>query len=360
MTAKEIRALRAEIGRIDSEMMELIRRRMEASREIGLTKQKEGLPVRDKAREREVIEGFARSARSLSLDESLATDIAQLLIDDSLKIQAEDLSRPLQGQTALVVGGSGRMGEWFCRFLSNRGADVALWDPRGRLLGYRNLKAIELGAQRNIIVIASPLGAASRELKQVLACEPSGLVFDLCSIKSHIAKLLKDAAAKGVQVTSIHPMFGPGACSPMGRNVVVCDCGSAEAVDRVTVLLREAGANVSRTSLDRHDELMAYVLGLSHLCSLLFVGTIRAARENPESLCMVQGPSFQKMCRMARELSSESKRVYHDIQALNPNTRGLIARMEQVLRELKVASLDGDPSRFARIMVANRDYLEVD
>ena len=360
MTSKEIKALRREIGTIDSEMIELIRRRMEVSREIGLTKSKEGLPARDAAREREVIAGFSKLAGSLNVDAGLARRIAQLLISDSLKVQAESHSRRLQGSTALVVGGAGRMGEWFCRFLSNRGAEVKIWDPRGRLSGYKNLKTVESGALSDIIVVASPLGAAPTELKLVLENEPSGLVFDLCSVKSHIAGQLRDAAAKGMHVTSIHPMFGPSVCSPMGRNVVVCDCGSEEAVEKVSALLREAGANVSRASIERHDELMAYVLGLSHLCSLLFVGTIRTSKENPDSLGMVQGPSFEKMCRMARELSSESKRVYHDIQALNPNTRKLVTRMERVLAELRTASLDADPVRFAEIMDANREYMEVD
>ncbi len=360
MTSKELGALRGEIGRIDSEIVELMRRREDVAREIGLTKVKDGLQARDKAREREVVAGFVRNARLLGADEVLAKEIARLLISDSLRVQAEGSLRVFEGNRALVVGGSGRMGEWFCRFLSNRGAEVAIWDPRGKLAGYKSLKDVESGAGSDIVVVASPLGAATKELKLVLDSEPAGLVFDLCSVKAHIAKQLRNAASKGMQVTSIHPMFGPSVCSPMGRNVVVCDCGSEEAVERVSSILRGSGAHVSRASLERHDELMAYVLGLSHLCSLLFAGTLRASNENPESLKMVQGPSFEKMCRMARELSSESKRVYHDIQALNPNTRKVISRMEGVLGDLRSASLDSHPTRFAKIMNANRGYLEVD
>ena len=62
---------------------------------------------------------------------------------------------------------------------------------------------------------------------------------------------------------------------------------------------------------------------------------------------------------MARELSNESKRVYHDIQTLNPHTKKLISTMEIVLGELRKASLDLDPSSFARIMESSRDYFEV-
>jgi hypothetical protein len=62
---------------------------------------------------------------------------------------------------------------------------------------------------------------------------------------------------------------------------------------------------------------------------------------------------------MATELSNESRRVYHDIQALNPNTRHVVASMETVLREVRKAALDDDPSRFRMIMDSDRRYLEV-
>jgi chorismate mutase/prephenate dehydrogenase len=354
-------ALRYEIEKIDSDILELIARRAEVSREIGLTKAKDGLEIRDRSREKAVITQFAKKAKLLGVGTRLANDVAKLLISDSVSIQEAEVEKPLKGKTALVVGGAGRMGEWFCRFLSNRGAEVAIWDPRGRLRGYESLETMEwAAASSDIVVIASPLGVAPSELEMVLDSSPAGLVFDLCSIKSHIAAQLREAAADGFLISSIHPMFGPKACSPKGKNVVVCDCGSEEANDRVSQLFSSAGSHVSHTSLDAHDELMAYVLGLSHLCSLVFAGTIRASGKDMAELKKVQGPSFERMSRMARELSNESKRVYHDIQALNPSTRKVVSSMEQVLRELKKASLDADPVMFAEMMRSNGEYLEVD
>jgi chorismate mutase/prephenate dehydrogenase len=361
VTSKEMGALRSEIEKIDSDILELIARRAEVSREIGLTKAKDGLETRDRSREKAVIAQFAKRAKLLGVGTRLANDVAKLLISDSVSIQEAGVERPLVGKTALVVGGAGRMGEWFCRFLSNRGAEVAIWDPRGRLRGYESLKTMEwAAASSDIVVIASPLGVASSELEIVLDSSPAGLVFDLCSVKSHIAAQLREAAAGGFLISSIHPMFGPKACSPKGKNVIVCDCGSKEANDRVSQIFSSAGSHVSFTSLDTHDELMAYVLGLSHLCSLVFAGTIRASGKDIAQLRNVQGPSFKRMSSMALELSNESKRVYHDIQALNPNTRKVVSSMEQVLRELEKASLDADPARFAEIMRSNGEYLEVE
>lgn len=316
--------------------------------------------MKDREREKAVVRDFESKARAAGLDPKLGKTLAELLISASVSEQKKTIVRPLKGRKALVVGGAGKMGEWACRFLSTRGAEVVVSDERTRLEGYKHSTgaARDLAAQ-DIIVIAGPPGVCAAELEAVVKARPRGLVFDLCSVKSHIASKLQQGASEGLRVTSVHPMFGPGAASPRGRNIIVCRCGSEEADAEAAELFASEGANVSFISLDRHDELMAYVLGLSHLCTLVFAGTIARSGIDIASLAQVQGPSFAKLRKMAGELTNESRRVYHDIQALNPNTRHVVASMEGVLREVKRAALDGDPSRFRKIMDSNKEYLEV-
>ncbi len=323
-------------------------------------KQKDGLSVKDREREKAVVENLESRARAAGLDPKLGRALAELLISISVSEQKKTAKRPLKGRRALVIGGAGRMGEWACRFLSTRGAEVIVSDDRGSLEGYKRAKSVaQIAPGQDVIVIASPLGACPDDLEAVIRAKPRGLVFDLCSVKSHIASKLQKGAAQGLKVTSVHPMFGPGAASPRGRNVIVCRCGSERADSEAAELFASEGANVSFTSLEKHDELMAYVLGLSHLCTLVFAGTLAKSGTDCASFAQVQGPSFSKLRRMAIELSSESRRVYHDIQALNPNTRRVVASMEGVLREAKRAALDDDPSKFRTIMDTDRKYLEV-
>lgn len=360
MTKRELEVLREEILRIDHDIVELIFRRQEVAEEIGRVKAKDGLDVKDASREKAVIRGYEDRARALGLDPRIGRSVAELMISHSIAEQRSKKTRPLKGKRALVVGGAGRMGAWTCRMLSTRGAEVQVFDPRSKLDGYKSLGKLPASLdQFDIIVVASPLGACPEDLEKVLGLRPKGLVFDLCSVKAHIAPRLRAATADGLLVTSVHPMFGPSAPSPRARNVVVCRCGSPEADRMAFELFSSEGADVSATDLDTHDELMAYVLGLSHLCALLFSGTLIGSGKVPEDLRAVQGPSFARLFRTAVELSNESRRVYHDIQALNPNTRRMVATMEEVLRGLRKAALDSDPDKFRQIMDSNKRYLEV-
>jgi chorismate mutase/prephenate dehydrogenase len=360
LTKKEIESLREDIDRIDSEILSLVVKREEVAVELGLTKEREGLELRDRRREKQVIEQFVRKARAFNVDPVFASILAELLISDALRSQKSRRSKPLREKRAVVVGGSGRMGEWFCRFLSNRGASVTVWDPRGRLEGYPNERSPGNHVRdSDIVVIASPLGVSQKDLDAVLACRPRGLVFDVCSVKSHISKSLRGAAKDGATITSIHPMFGPGVPSPRGLNVLVCDCGCTRANDQAERIFASAGANVTVLGLKDHDELMAYVLGLPHLCTLLFSNAASKSGHSFKELRQVQGPSFERLSKGARELAGESKRVYHDIQALNPNTEKMIASLERTVNALMKASLETKPTQFSRIMKSNKHYLEV-
>jgi len=360
MTKQELATLRDEIQALDAELLETVARRLEVAREIGLVKEKDGRQVRDLAREKIVIAEYVRNATSLGIDEDIASRLAGTLVEGSVRVQKGNKRRNLQGKTALIVSGAGRMGGWISRFLSNRGAEVLIWDPRGKLEGYKSVKSLNQSANKaDIVVVASPPGTCQEELQTVLDSRPKGLVFDLCSIKSHISGTLRQGAKRGLLVTSVHPMFGPRVPTPMNQNVVICDCGCQRANIQASGLFSKAGARVSIVGLERHDELMTYVLGLSHMCALIFAGTVARSGNDMSAFGDVQGPTFGKMSRMARELSNESKRVYHDIQALNPHTRQMIAGMEMVTRDLRKASLDADPARFGKIMESDKKYFEV-
>jgi len=361
VTREELVALRREVDRIDAEIVRLLARRVDAAAEIGLTKRKAGLKVKDAEREKQVLDRVAETAQSIGLDPLKTREMFRQLISESVRIQKATKPKDLDGKTALVVGGAGRMGRWTCRFLSNRGAAVRVFDAKGEFDGYENVASLPEHAKKaDIVVVASPLGTVPEDLKAVVDCGPDGLVFDICSIKSHVAGLLRDANVRGIRIASIHPMFGPTAPSPSGRNVLVCDFGSDDASKETYDLFNSWGARTMMIELDEHDRLMAYVLGLAHLTTLTFAGSLRRSNEKIAGLKEVQGPTFERLAAISREAMSESRRVYHDIQSLNPNTKQMIAAMEEAFRELRTAALDPEPRKFAKLMDADREYLEAE
>src|SRR5688572_25908258 len=124
--------LRAELERVDRRILELVASRQELARAVGELKDRDALALRDFGQEKEVIQRARRIALELGLSPGVAEELMHALIRSSLTLQEGRRVARLGGgggRRALVIGGSGRMGDWFARFLSSQGFVVEIADP---------------------------------------------------------------------------------------------------------------------------------------------------------------------------------------------------------------------------------------
>ena len=129
-----------------------------------------------------------------------------------------------------MIGGAGKMGRWFVRFLSSQGFEVEVADPEpfgGAITQYHSWTEREL--DHDVIVAAAPLVVTNAIFLEMARKPPNGLVFDIGSLKSPLRTGLGALADAGARVTSIHPMFGPDTELLSGRHVIFVDVGHADA-----------------------------------------------------------------------------------------------------------------------------------
>lgn len=93
MTARqEIEATRREIDRIDDSIVDLLVRRAKCAIEIGRAKRRDGVPVRDPAREAEVLARLKERARG-KLDASAIERVWDRIMELSRRLEVEDAGR---------------------------------------------------------------------------------------------------------------------------------------------------------------------------------------------------------------------------------------------------------------------------
>lgn len=84
---RNIAELRKEIDRIDTQLLSLIKQRLEVAKEVGLYKKAHNLPIIDKAREKEVLEDKRKKALEANVNPELMQKIFRLLIAEARKVQ---------------------------------------------------------------------------------------------------------------------------------------------------------------------------------------------------------------------------------------------------------------------------------
>ena len=354
--------LRRRLNEIDRQFIALIAERKAISGEVARVKRSTGYPTRDYERERDVILGVRAAASELGVSPALAEEILRLLIRSSLQTQ-EQASVAARGagtgRRALVIGGGGKMGGWFVGFLGSQGFTVEVADPSGGPAGVPHVEDWrKTDLNYDYIIVATPLGVTDAILSDLALRRPRGVIFDVGSLKSPLRSGLLALKTHGCRVTSLHPMFGPDTELLSGRHVVFVDLGHAEALASARELFAPTMAEQVVMSLDDHDRLIAYVLGLSHALNIAFFTALAESGEAAPRLARMSSTTFDSQLDVATRVAQESPELYYEIQSLNDYGAESLEALTKAVERIRTAVFSKDQQAFAALMRRGRDYLE--
>ncbi len=347
--------MRWHIEEVDNQILDLIGQRMRLANRMGQYKAGRAAPVRNLRVEDQVVARYASRAKDSGISEGAAAQIARLLIRESVDAQMR-IPQTKEPKRITVVGGAGKMGSWLSAFFAERGHKVTVHDivSTTKFPFENNLKRAVDGA--DVIVLATPIGRTPEVLERVLAMKPKGLVFDVNSVKEPVIPLLKKAAAKKVKVSSVHPMFGPDTRILLDRNVIVCDCGSEEGTRIAKELFDGIGLSVRVVKLEKHDEIIAYVLGASHAINIAFFNALVKSGHGYEELKAYASTTFEKQECAAKGVAAENPELYYEIQHVNPHTQEVLDLLVESVEEVRKAATEKGGERFVEMMQEGRRY----
>jgi len=258
-----------------------------------------------------------------------------------------------------VIGGAGKMGRWFAEFMASQGFAVEVADPAGAPAGFTHVPDWRRsGLKHDFIVIATPLGITDKILRELAMRRPKGVIFDVGSLKSPLRAGLNALKSHGCRVTSLHPMFGPDTELLSGRHVIFVEAGSAEATAAARELFASTMVEQVVMSLDDHDRLIAYVLGLSHALNIAFFTALAESGEAAPRLAKLSSTTFDSQLDVASKVAQESPELYFEIQSLNDYGSESLEALSQAIERLRAAVLSQDFTAFENLMRRGREYLE--
>ena len=330
------------------------------SKKIGTIKRKEGKPTRDFLREKQVLELATSHAEKLNMEPGVIVDVMQLLIKSSLKTQEKARVKAEgqgSGRSALVIGGAGRMGNWFVEFMKSQGFDVHVADPNANgetENTFSNWQ--ETNDSYDVTVVAAPLRESAVILSQMLAISRTGLIFDIGSLKAPFKETLKQMAEKGMQVASIHPMFGPNTDLLSGKHIIFMDVGSDQSLEKDQKLFESTTALQIKMTLDNHDFAISYVLGLSHALNIAFSKVLSASGEKKDLLSQLSSTTFKDQLGVAKRVTDDNPHLYYEIQHLNKYSLKTITELSQAVQEIFDCVDKGNEADFVEMMKQGKSY----
>lgn len=352
--------LRNELSSIDRQIVELIAARQKVVGEIGDSKQISGRATRDYEREKDVLDMAREQAAGLGVDPNLAEEILTTLIRASLTHQ--ERSRVVaeaagDGRRALIIGGAGKMGGWFVDYFSSQGfltvvADTGVKPGPGKCRDWR-----QAGTDYDVIVVAAPMAISGQILAELAELRPAGLIFDIGSLKSPLKQGLQALRDADCKVASLHPMYGPDTELLSGRHMIFVDAGCAEATAEAKELFAATMIEQLDMSLDDHDRLIAYVLGLSHALNIAFFTALAESGEAAPKLAKLSSTTFDAQLLVSAAVARDNPHMYFEIQHLNDYGLSPLDALCESAGRIREVVASGDEEGFVRLMQKGREYL---
>jgi chorismate mutase/prephenate dehydrogenase len=152
-------------------------------------------------------------------------------------------------------------------------------------------------------------------------------------------------------------MFGPDTELLSGRHVIFIDLGDALAVEEARALFGSTMADRVTMSLDEHDRLMAFVLGLSHALNIAFFTALAESGEAAPRLARMSSTTFDAQLDVATRVAAENPDLYYEIQSLNQYRDESLNALRTAVERLCKAVQGGDAAAFVDMMRRGHEYL---
>ena len=153
-------------------------------------------------------------------------------------------------------------------------------------------------------------------------------------------------------------MFGPDTRLLSGRHVIFVDVGNAGATDEARRLFGATMAEQIDMSLDEHDRLIAYVLGLSHALNIAFFTALAESGELVPRLKHMSSTTFDAQLRVAQLVAQDNPHLYFEIQSLNEYGETSLHALQSAAERIQSLVASGDQEGFVSLMQAGRRYLD--
>ena len=251
-----------------------------------------------------------------------------------------------------IIGGSGKMGQWFARFLLQEGKEVIITGRNERkLLEAREQSGAETTTSfasavnsADVVLISVPIDNFEEVVKQLQPhLNPEQIIIDITSIKVFPVETMHKHIKTGV-VLGTHPMFGPGARDIRNQNFVLTPTSDKETAlaQKTKQYLEARGARATLMTPHEHDEMMAVILGLSHFIAIVTADTLLSL-DKLKQMEAIGGSTYKVLLTLAKGVVSEDTEFYASLQMNLPKIteiEGLFQRNSKIWGDI-IKNRDG-------------------
>jgi len=180
---------------------------------------------------------------------------------------------------------------------------------------------VDAVSDSDIVFVSVPIESTDGVIKDISAAMKNGsILMEIASVKGDIPMTMKQNAAKGVEVISAHPMFGPNVTDPKGELIVLVPVTEGgDWLQGTRSIFEDEGLETELLGFEEHDEMMAVIRGLTHFAYIAIGTTLRDPDFDVERSRRYMSPIYEAMMDNIDRILAQNPEMYARIQ-MNPDT----------------------------------------
>ncbi len=335
--------VRQQIDQVDTNLVELIAKRLELTGEVGRLKAQLNLPLYVPSREAEIISQKRRLAKQKGIPEDLVEDVIRRIMRDSYDSQTETRTNATvtNDKKVLIIGGAGQLGALFARLFTQSGYAVDILEKNDWHLAEEKLKSASL------VMVAVPIRVTTQVITKLKYLNPQSILIDITSLKSKPLTAMMEVH-KG-PVVGLHPMFGPGIKTLAKQTIVVCHGRMQQDYQWLIEQLQSWGAKLSFVESRQHDKFMSIIQVFRHFSTVAHGYHLKEENINLDQVLELSSPIYRLELIMVGRLFAQNPELYSDIIFADKSNIPMIRRFIERFTELLDLLEQQDDKKFTAL-----------
>lgn len=337
---EKLALLRDEIDDIDSQLVDLLRKRLDVTTKVGALKSEVGMPIYAPDREAALLSKRRKQASEVGLSPELIEDILRRLMRDSYVSQDASGYQCVNPECnkVVIVGGKGQLGSVFVDLFTRSGYQVDIIEQQDWP------RADDILAQASLVIVAVPIRLTAMVIHHLNNLPKECILADITSIKE--SPLYEMKKAHDGPVVGLHPMFGPDVTGLIKQTIITCEGRYAEQYNWVLQQFQVWGAKIYPVKAHEHDEAMAMVQVMRHFSTIAYGYHLMAEGADIEKLVDMSSPIYRLELIMVGRLFAQDPVLYADIIFANKDNIAMMKRFAYRFLELLEDVEQEDKSAF--------------
>lgn len=346
-----LKDLRSEIDSLDRELIQLFAKRLELVSQVGKVKHQHGLPIYAPEREIAMFQARRLEAEKAGISADLIEDVLRRFMRESYANENQFGFKTINPdiQKIVIVGGYGKLGSLFARYLRASGYPISILDREDWAVAENIL------TNTDVVLVSVPINLTLETIERLKPyLTENMLLADLTSVKREpLAKMLEIHSGA---VLGLHPMFGPDIASMAKQVVVRCDGRFPERYEWLLEQIQIWGAKVYQTDATEHDHNMTYIQALRHFST--FANGLHLSKQpvNLANLLALSSPIYRLELAMIGRLFAQDAELYADIIMDKPENLAVIESLKQSYEESLKFFENGDREGFIKTFNQVREW----